>query len=52
MPAPTVTMAQRTSDTEATVSFEPQFQDGQIEISYFVADNVSSPDLVSYHPST
>ena len=47
VPPPTVTRVQRTSDTEATVTFKPQFQEGQLEISYFIAGNVSTPDLVS-----
>ena len=54
VPAPIITMARRTSDTGMTVAFAPNFQDGWIEVTYYVADiymyddagNVSSPDLV------
>ena len=46
--APIITMVQRTSDNEVVVAFNPQFQDGVFDVSYYIANNVSLPDLVSY----
>lgn len=47
VPAPAVTMVQRTSDEAVVVAFNPQFQDGVFDVSYYIANNISSPDLVN-----
>lgn len=39
-------MAKRTSATEMTVAVSPQFPDGWIDITYYIANNISSPELV------
>ena len=46
VPAPMITMVRRTSDNEAIVAFNPQFQEGEFDVTYFVANNASSPNLV------
>lgn len=43
--APTITMVERTSGSEAVVAFDPQ-SEGEFDITYYVANNGSSPDLV------
>jgi hypothetical protein len=46
VPAPTITRSDRNSETEAVIAFTPQSQEGQFEVTYFVATGGSSPDLV------
>ena len=47
IPAPVITMSKRTSESEAVVAFSPNYQEGEIEVSYFVATTGSTPDLVN-----
>ena len=48
VPAPVITMLRRTSESEAVIAFSPKFQEGEIEVSYFVATTGSTPDLVNH----
>lgn len=47
VPAPMITMSKRTSETEAVIAFSPQSQEGQFEVTYFVAIGGSTPDSVN-----
>ena len=46
VPPPMITMSKRTSESEAVIAFSPQSQEGEFEVTYFVANGGSSPDSV------